>query len=440
MRPVTDAIDGGRAAAARRASGVIIADDLTGAADACVAFVMRGLSGAVMFGASKTGEALASPSLASDVIAIDTESRALAPLVAAERTGAAVRAARAAFERDGFLFKKIDSTLRGPVGAEIDAAMKAAGAKVAIVAPAFPEMGRIVERGLLRTSGRGAIPDLDIVQRLREEGLEGCVSVMGNHDWREALGAAQRNGARVLVCDSVEQADLEAIAAAAGDALEGRILWAGAAGLAHALAAHVTGVRRGVVMADETGPASGSERTIGMGRRRGDVRTMSIVFAIGSTHPVTVAQQQRLMRDGVPIASAHIDDTLAIEHALALRLDIVVTLPHDAADAPVARLADLLIARERAAPGASALVMTGGDTAARLCRALGAARIDLGGEVAPGIPWGTLSLATPPSTSPAPSPAPPRSAWPVVLKAGGFGADDGLIRVRRFLMEQHERQ
>ncbi len=67
--------------------------------------------------------------------------------------------------RDGFHFKKIDSTLRGPVGAEIQAAMTAAGASIAIVAPAFPAMGRIVERGTLRTTGRGAVPDIDIVQQ-----------------------------------------------------------------------------------------------------------------------------------------------------------------------------------------------------------------------------------------------------------------------------------
>lgn len=400
---------------------MIIADDLTGAADACVAFVMRGLSGAVMFEASKTGEASASPSLASDVIAVSTDSRGLAPALAAEQVGAAVRAA---FVPDGFLFKKIDSTLRGPVGAEIEAAMAAAGARVAIVAPAFPAMGRIVERGLLKTTGRGAMPDIDVVQRLREDGVEGCVSVRPTE-----LASAQ---GRVLVCDSVDQTDLDAIVAAAADGgLAEPILWAGAAGLAHALAAHVTGT--------ETGPAHGPERTVGMGRRRGDVRTMSIVFAIGSTHPVTAAQQQRLLRDAMPIASAHVDDTLAIEHALAMRLDIVVTLPHDAADAPVARFAELLLAREQTAPASCALVMSGGDTAARLCRALGAERIDLGGEVAPGIPWGMLS-AVAPRRGPVLSAGRSEVRWPLVLKAGGFGDDDGLVRVRRFLMEQHERQ
>jgi uncharacterized protein YgbK (DUF1537 family) len=447
MCPVTDAIDGGRAVAARRLSGVIVADDLTGAADACVAFVMRGLSGAVMFEASKTGEASASPSPASggapdaelDVIAISTDSRGLPPSLAAERTGAAVRQHVESGTAAPWVFKKIDSTLRGPVGAEIDAAMTAAGATVAIVAPAFPAMGRIVDRGILRTTGRGAMSDVDIVQRLREEGVEGCVNVMRHHDWHHGLLAARETGGRVLVCDSVEQADLDAIAAAADRAFGGRVLWVGAAGLAHALAAQVTGVRRDAAD-DETGLASGLERTIGVGRRRGDGRTMSIVFAIGSTHPVTVAQRQRLMRDAMPIASAHVDDSLAIEHALALRLDVIVTLPHDAADAPVARLAELLIARENSAPGSCALVMSGGDTAARLCRALGAARIDLGGEVAPGIPWGTLSLAGSASAaSPAASPARRSEVrWPVVLKAGGFGDDDGLIRVRRFLMEQHD--
>jgi hypothetical protein len=143
----------------------------------------------------------------------------------------------------------------------------------------------------------------------------------------------------------------------------------------------------------------------------------------------------------MPIAVADVGNARAVEQALAMRLDVIVTLPHDAPDAPVARFAELLIARELAAPGSCALVMSGGDTAARLCRELGAARIDLGGEVAPGVPWGTLSLAASPASSASSASAVrrPDVRFPVVLKAGGFGDDDGLIRVRRFLMEHHER-
>jgi uncharacterized protein YgbK (DUF1537 family) len=58
-----------------------------------------------------------------------------------------------------------------------------------------------------------------------------------------------------------------------------------------------------------------------------------------------------------------------------------------------------------------ALVLTGGDTAVRVARELGATGILLGGEVEAGVPIGTLIGPRP---------------YPVVTKAGGFGGSDTL--------------
>jgi len=70
------------------------------------------------------------------------------------------------------------------------------------------------------------------------------------------------------------------------------------------------------------------------------------------------------------------------------------------------------------------LVMSGGDTAADICLAIGAERLHLRGEVANGIPWGVLrgGLA---------------DGLPLVLKSGGFGAPDALIAAVDFLMLMH---
>ena len=76
----------------------------------------------------------------------------------------AVSATAHAFEqiaRSGFarqlVYKKIDSTLRGHVGAELQAALAAAPLFAgAIVAPAFPEQGRTLSGGRLRVQGRPA--------------------------------------------------------------------------------------------------------------------------------------------------------------------------------------------------------------------------------------------------------------------------------------------
>ena len=108
-----------------------------------------------------------------EVIAVSTDSRARSTAIAVERVREAVRFATA-FHGRALLFKKIDSTLRGHVGEEVRAAMDASNARVAIVAPAFPAMGRTVEHGLLRVTGVGAIGPRHVANRLESHGVRQC--------------------------------------------------------------------------------------------------------------------------------------------------------------------------------------------------------------------------------------------------------------------------
>jgi uncharacterized protein YgbK (DUF1537 family) len=70
-----------------------------------------------------------------------------------------------------------------------------------------------------------------------------------------------------------------------------------------------------------------------------------------------------------------------------------------------------------------ALVLTGGDTAVRVARALGATGIQLEGEVEAGVPVGTLVGLRP---------------YRVVTKAGGFGDPDTLRNAFRTLVKPRE--
>lgn len=77
---------------------------------------------------------------------IDTESRHLPPTAAARRVRAAVKALKTWGAT--FFYKKIDSTLRGPVGAELHAFLKATGpGRPAVFVPAHPRLGRTTRRG-----------------------------------------------------------------------------------------------------------------------------------------------------------------------------------------------------------------------------------------------------------------------------------------------------
>src|SRR5439155_1114011 len=88
--------------------------------------------------------------LRAPVSVVDTETRALDPADAARRVSAVARiVARTR------IFKKIDSTLRGPIGAELDALLRATSAAGALVCPALPSEHRVVVERVLTV---GAVP------------------------------------------------------------------------------------------------------------------------------------------------------------------------------------------------------------------------------------------------------------------------------------------
>src|SRR3954466_10423336 len=120
----------------------IVADDLTGACDAAVGLTRAGMRAEVALPGA------AAPAGA-EVAAIDIRSRHLAAPEAARRTAEWVGALRGA----PLLVKKLDSTLRGNVRAELEAALAASGRRAALVAPAFPLYGRTTSGGVQRLDG-----------------------------------------------------------------------------------------------------------------------------------------------------------------------------------------------------------------------------------------------------------------------------------------------
>ena len=203
---------------------VIVADDLTGACDAAAPFAARGARCVVRLGVSPCVSNV-------DVVAFSTESRDIDEAEIRSRMEAVAYAAG----RGGMVFKKIDSTLRGNVRAEILAAMAAFGLRTAVITPAFPDMGRTVRDGYLH------------VDRLKS------VTQIG-----------------LMMLDAAENEDLDRIVA---ENLHEPVLWAGSAGLASALARKLYGELQLLSAPAIDGP---------------------LVFCIGSDHPATVAQQREL--------------------------------------------------------------------------------------------------------------------------------------------------
>jgi len=220
---------------------VIVADDLTGAADCGIACTAAGLSTVVVFG--ETSRVL---DLAADAIAFDADTRRRSPEAAGAATELAVRRLCAG-GRVRVLYKKIDSTLRGNFAVEIAAARRssdgllahggagnarAPAPPLAIVVPAFPATGRTTRGGRMflqgapleeseiwRNEGISGSADLTALLKngagLRAE-FVGLESIRANvESLAVTLARRAAAGVEAVVCDAETENDLRAIAHAA---------------------------------------------------------------------------------------------------------------------------------------------------------------------------------------------------------------------------------
>ena len=349
---------------------LIVADDLTGACDSAAAFLGNAELVRVLL---HSGDVQAEPGT---VAAVSTETRNLSSPEAVRIVERTVRESHH-FRDAGILFKKVDSAGRGHLVEETMAALQASGAALALIAPAFPEAGRTVSGGVLyvRDSAQQN-SSLDLAAMF---GVHGCdavdlLPVASESELERAVRGALDRGTRVLICDAETQLHLDRVAAAACR-IEQPILWTGSAGLARAVASQL--------------PSAGSKRLVDRAWPAG--RTLLFV---GTDHPVTNLQISHLQQEP---ATA----TVQI-HRLEWNNSSAECVCEAFSEAPV-----------------SALILTGGDTAAFVLGTLNAHAIRLAGELGPGVPWGYIEGGD-------------ADGCVVVTKSGGFGRQDTLTNAFHF--------
>jgi uncharacterized protein YgbK (DUF1537 family) len=384
----------------------IIADDLTGALDTGVQFVRSGLETVLLL----------SPryALPVQVQVISTNSRDAD--VATARQQAAKAAERL---RGRLVFKKIDSTMRGHVGPEIEAVLRVSGVEKAVVCPAVIEAGRRVRDGqlwvedvLLHQSDFAHDPswpavtsDMASLLGLPVTHLHLKTVRAGANVLTKAISNAPT---QIITVDACDDSDLATISQAV---VAGHYLPCGALGLARTWA-------RKLVGSQHIEP----EPTL-----QGSLAPVLVVA--GSRHPKTRAQVHRVVSErGLAIIEVAVvmndredEQWQAIAEALSEGRSLVIHAPLEeirqtshrrALDVTLGKLA-LRVCQEFELAG---LVLTGGATASAVCQTLEAVAVRIWGELQVGIPWGRLVGRV-------------ASGLPVVTKAGGFGHADSLIRI-----------
>ncbi|QPP10495.1 four-carbon acid sugar kinase family protein [Streptomyces bathyalis] len=206
---------------------LVVADDLTGSNATGALFARQGLHTVTV----SDLEQVPRYADAVDVLVVNTGSRRFTQAESYDAVHAAVTAAAG----DGLVVKRVDTTLRGNPGRELDAVVDAvtvgdASTPVRVLAvPAFPDAGRTTVGGIHLVDGvpltRTPVAQ-DLFNSVRHSRI---TSVIGEQsalttaevpldvveDGPDRVLEALRQPARVLVCDATDNEHLRTVAAAA---------------------------------------------------------------------------------------------------------------------------------------------------------------------------------------------------------------------------------
>jgi uncharacterized protein YgbK (DUF1537 family) len=411
----------------------VIADDLTGAADAGVQYC-RAVGCVTMAASDSTG--LWKNGCLTTGLAVFTNTRS----VAAAEAGEAVRvvAGRIRTLDPHAVYKKIDSCLRGNMGPEMDALLLALGCTASFVAPAYPQYGRITVDDLHLVNGMPVAETefgRDLLSPVRESRLSvllsgqtrlpvGHVNLACMEKGPEALTAAVwsllQSGCRHIAFDAVRPAHLDMVAGLARDSFP-RILLVGSAGLAASQARSMTAGSAEVELRFQPRP-----------------RLKRPLFVCGSSSVVLAEQRDMLMKhtdfsrtvlDPAILALPEVGDRHNLAKELAGRwreggliLSVAPPSPTGPFAMPdrvvrgLAEVTETLIRHSRP----DGLFLSGGDTAEAVWRQTGAEAILLIEEVLPGLTRGQFIGGR-------------LNGLPVVTKAGTFGTPQTLVQLLKLL-------
>lgn len=380
-----------------------IADDFTGATDLAGLLARSGARVSLRIGVPKEAPRDVAPF---EVIALKCRTAPVDDALS-ECRSALTWLRQAGAER--FFWKycsTFDSTPRGNIGPVAEMLMDELGAAQTIYCPAFPENGRTVFMGNLFV-GRQPLAESPMkdhpltpmrdsnLMRLLEPQVTRPVGLIdrltvarGAEAFGVALSRLAEQGIAHVVVDAVANEDLEVIAAACRDM---RLMTGGSA---VAMALPRLYQHDGIAAADA--PRA----------RVPDLPEGAIVLS-GSCSAMTRAQVDRYTASapGFRLDPLRLDregprealDWLATQSADANPIIYATAEPEDVRKAQeslgVARagqvveeaLASIAIAaRDR---GIRRFVVAGGETSGAVTKALGATRLDIGAEIAPGVPW-----------------------------------------------------
>lgn len=393
-----------------------LADDFSGVLEVGAIWKQSGTDVDVVFEASKlTGS--------KRLCGVSSETRNAGQNESEDRI---TRILEAAGDRE-LVFKKIDSTMRGPVGAELNALATRFPDRPILFTPTNPGVGRAVINGSLFIEG---VPvsqtsfSRDLAFPVTEDCIQAIITKTGGPSASVAsfdFASTQDEGirqilekgwkeSRILIVDSTTEKDLERVVDAATVVAQD-FLPCGSGGLASAVVKH--------------GWPSGLETDSSVP----DTKLGRVLFVVGSLHPRSRDQiKYGAEQAGIPIEIVSLESPAGqIERLLkTLRADKVLILASQLPSvaermsitqvhAHAAHLAEL-VSEVYSRGMIETLFVTGGETARAVIDRLDCQRLELEAEFQPGVAVAKMTDSR-------------GNQARLIVKPGGFGGPDLLAQI-----------
>ncbi|WP_175640223.1 four-carbon acid sugar kinase family protein [Metabacillus schmidteae] len=419
----------------------IISDDLTGANDSGVQLAKKHLSSTVVFD-YETSTLATKP----DVLIVDTDSRAKKE----EEAYKAAYQAALFLQKEGYqhVYKKVDSTLRGNIAAELSAVEQVYQPEVVVIAPAFPKMNRRTIEGNHYVNGvlitdtefskdpKTPVTEAFIPELLKQYQERGIALVDKRLLGQSVEGINQiittiiNQGVKWFVCDSETEEDLQKICSIFSS-LNKKTVWAGSAGLIEYLPealqlTHSNEENQEEIKIEKTLIVSGSLSQVTR-EQLCKIESLQNSFFI-EVDPTTLVKNTFKLDDYIGQLSqnskyehyvlyveASEENRVSAKEA-GEELGLTLTEVSEVISRGLGQISKGLLENCTSIQG---LVLTGGDTAKAVCSELTISEMELYSEVEPGLPFGRLRSED-------------RSYW-AVTKAGGFGHEQSLVNVVEYM-------
>jgi len=337
-----------------------------------------------------------------------------------------------------------DSTVQGNIGPVTDALMSALGTHFTIATPAFPDNKRTVFKGylfagdvLLNESGMQNHPltpmtDANLVRVLqaqtrRKVGLiDYAVVARGADEVKERIAGLKSDGVGIAIVDAISNDDLMRL----GPALKALPLVTGGSGVAIGLAQNFNVAPS--IAASKLPKASGFQAVVSGSC---SLATHAQVKAFINTGLATLEIDPLRIVSGIDVAAE------ALAWATPLLQKGPVLMYSTAESAAVKAVqhqlgveeAGVLVERTLAAItkglvalGVRQLIVAGGETSGACVQALGITQMQIGPQIAPGVPWTYCELSPQ-------GPASSKGGIHITLKSGNFGGNDFFVDAFKML-------